>query len=135
MKHVALYIKQSSTKTYRLLKSIFKLPNLTTIARLIPDVEISAGFHNSILSGLKVRAESSKERDRYIVLGFDEIQLVPKMEYNRKDDRVEGIDNKCGKPIPVVNYAGVFMIRGLTTNMTQPIGHRILSVQRPNEIM
>ena len=33
MKNVALYIKQSSTKTYRLLKSIFKLPNLTTIAR------------------------------------------------------------------------------------------------------
>ena len=81
MKNVALYITQSSTKTYRLLKSILKLPNLTTIARLIADVEVLEGFHNSILSGLKVRAESSKERGRYIVLGFDERQLVSKMEY------------------------------------------------------
>ena len=127
VKNVALHIKQSSTKTYRLMKSIFKLPNLTTIARLIADVDISEGFHNSILSGLKVRAESSRERDKYVVLGFDEIQLVPKMEYNRKDDKVEGIDKKCGKPIPVVNYAGVFMIRGLTTNFTQPIGYFLSS--------
>ena len=63
------------------MKMVFKLLNLTTIARLKSGVHISEGFHNSLLSGLKARVESSKERDRYVVLGFNQTQLDPKMEY------------------------------------------------------
>ena len=59
---------------------VFQLLNLTK-ARLIADVDISEVFHNSLLSGSKARVESSKERGRYVVQGFDQIQLVPGTEF------------------------------------------------------
>lgn len=123
IKNVSLQIKQSSTKTYRLMKSIFKLPNLATISRLISNVDVHEGFHDSILEGLKSRADKSKPMDRYVVLAFDEMQLVPQMVYNQKLDKVEGVDKHSDQPIPVTNYAGVFMVRGLASNFTQPIGY------------
>ena len=107
---------------------VFQLLNLTTIARLIADVDISEVFHNSLLSGSKARVESSKERGRYVVQGFDQIQFGPRYGiYNRKDDRLEGIDKKFWKPIPLVSYKGDIMICGLTTNFTQPIGYFLTS--------
>ena len=105
------------------MKSIFKLPNLAAISRLISNVDVHEGFHDSILEGLKSRADKSKPMDRYVVLAFDEMQLVPQMVYNQKLDKVEGVDKHSDQPIPVTNYAGVFMVRGLASNFTQPIGY------------
>ena len=124
MKMLAVQLKTYSTKAYRLLKSIFKLPTVQTVRQTLRDVDIYEGFHSSVLERLKRMALTMSEREKLVVVAFDEMSLNAKLNYDAHRDEVEGLDRTGdGTDVAAASHAGVFMVRGLTSNFKQPFGY------------
>ena len=128
-KMFALSLFYISPKCYRLLKKIFSLPCVKTLKKWVRNLDIKAGFHQSILNGLKIKSASMSERSKLCAVVFDEMTIKEYLEYNAGLDKVEGLEDlgDLGQSRYIANHASVFMLRGLVEKWKQPIGYFLSS--------
>ena len=103
---LCLSLYSASPKLYRLLGTIFNLPNRQTLQRTLRKLDYNTGFQP-------------------VVLLVDEISIKEILHYDpQKDrlDRFEELGNTTTHP-NIVNHASVFMVRGLCEKSKQTIGY------------
>lgn len=60
------------------------------------------------------------DRKKCCVIMFDEMSLSCEVQYNRKDDVIEGIDTTAKTP-GIVDYTNVFLVQGVFSRYKQPL--------------
>ncbi|KAI4463167.1 thap domain-containing protein 9 [Holotrichia oblita] len=118
-KVLALALYKQSGNGYKLLSKLFTLPSPKTVIRLLKKVPVHPGINQSVLDVLSAEAKAfTSPLDKYCVLVFDEMSILPHLAWNEEDDAVVGFerDNHL-----IANHAQVFMLRGINKNWKQPI--------------
>lgn len=124
MKALAVTLFHTSPKCYRLLQKLFNLPSVSTLKKIMKDINIHAGFSEPILQGLKNKVDTMNETDKICSIVFDEMTLKENLFYNSQLDSIEGLQDLgmcAGRSKFAANQAAVFMVRGLASKWKQPI--------------
>jgi hypothetical protein len=109
-----LMIRSVSKKCYQLIrrKNMLPLPCLSTLQSWVAKLDCSPGILNSVLAMLKEQMSSDDNPlTKLGVLVFDEMKLMRKYEYYKKNDCIFGASKKVQ----------VAMIQGLCHDWKQPI--------------
>ena len=127
-KMFALSLWHASPKCYRLLRSTFCLPSITTLRRSMHSIKLEPGFNPSVIDAIKKQVEHYTMKDRLVSIVFDEMSIKTFLEYNERVDYVLGYEDlgDCRND-SIANYVMVFMIRSITSNWKQPIGYFLTS--------
>ena len=120
---LGLFYKSPKAYVFLRDKKKIPLPCVTLIRQWINDLNLTTGISPEFFETLKTKAGTMSKRERQCVLMWDEMSIKRLLEYNRKDDFVEGFQDlgHLGRSDQVANYALVFMLRGLTSTWKQPI--------------
>lgn len=92
-KITALALYKQSPVGYRLLSQIFALPSRVTLTKLLQRIPIKAGICSSVFEGLRQIGERTPPIQKYCVLLFDEMSLMPHVQYNQYSDEIEGFED------------------------------------------
>ncbi|VEN57200.1 unnamed protein product, partial [Callosobruchus maculatus] len=122
-KILALSILKQSGRCYRYLSQIFSLPSRRTLTTLLSKVRFNPGINTHIFAQLKKTVTKMSGRSKYCVLMFDEISLQPGLQYNQKNDCIEGLVDFGGseRSVGFADHALVFMLKGIYKKWKQPI--------------
>ncbi|VEN38885.1 unnamed protein product, partial [Callosobruchus maculatus] len=122
-KILALSIFKQSGRCYRYLSKIFSLPSKRTLVALLGKIPFKAGTNRHVFDQLKKTVTRMRPRDTYCTLMFDEISLDPGLQYNPKDDCIDGIVDFGGneRTATFADHALVFMLKGVNKKWKQPI--------------
>ena len=128
-KMFSLSLWHSSPRCYRLLRTTFSLPSVTTLRRSVRLINLKPGFHQIILNGIKEKAVSLNEQESLVTIAFDEMSIKTNLTYNERIDNVIGYEDLGnGERTPnIANYASVFMIRSIQGSWKQSIGYFLTS--------
>jgi hypothetical protein len=118
---------------------IIKAPSKTTLRRYMSGIK---GTHDLIQSRLLAEANNLKDIERVCSLVVDDMAIKEKLEYNRSEDKFYGLpsiptNNPMGKRPVLANKLLCFVIHGLSTKYTIPVGyffHKTLSSERFHQI-
>ena len=109
---VAAVIRATSRRTYKMLrkKKLLKLPGETTIKNWLKHINLRCnGVQQSLLDILK--AKKTTDRDRHIILSFDEMEIKECWIYDARNKEV----------IPPAKKLQVVMVRSLISGWKIPI--------------
>ena len=115
-KLMCLALYNTSGSAYRFLANWFHLPCPRTVKRTLHNIPVRAGINEFLLTNLKRSVDRMKRQDRLCTLLFDEMSILPHLEYNEFDDKLTGLENG-----EMVDHAFVCMIKGITKKWKQPI--------------
>lgn len=119
---LVLTLLKASGKGYRLLSSILALPSKRTLANLLSKLPLSAGVNTKIFNALKENVAKMKPLDRHCALIFDEMSISVNLQYNSKEDCIDGIENYGDQRKPALaDHVNVFMLKGIFRGWKQPI--------------
>lgn len=126
-KKFALSIYFLSPKCYRFLRTIFKLPSVTTLNKLTRQWSYTPGLNDDLFRHIKIKLDGMKPMDRRVSLCVDEMAIKPHLAYNIKSDEIIGLDGKKNlkskNKINVVDHAIVFMAVGIRRRFKQPLAY------------
>lgn len=92
----------------------FRLPHVSTFYRWAPVKGLQPGFQNNAHCFLKAKFASLSQRERNVVLIFDEIRIRPNLTYNIKNDLIDGFEDQgVDRKRLYGNEICVFMVNGL----------------------
>lgn len=121
-KLLALSLFKASGKGYRLLSKIFALPSKGSLTKLLNRLPFRAGINQNVFDTLKRSVSKMKPLSKYCSLIFDEIALQSNLQYNLKEDCIDGLEDFGDIQNPVLaDHANVFMIKGIFCSWKQPI--------------
>ncbi|XP_050497704.1 uncharacterized protein LOC126878851 isoform X2 [Diabrotica virgifera virgifera] len=121
-KVLALTLFKGSGKGYKLLSKIFSLPSKRTLTNLLNKIKLNPGINEIMFKMLQKSVHKMTPRDRHCVLMFDEMFLSTRLQYNQKEDKIEGLEDYGTERCPnFANYINVFMIKGIYRQWKQPI--------------
>lgn len=124
MKSLALDIYFHSSKCYRMLSKMFKLPSVRSLQIWLKNVEMVPGFSLIMKHCLSKKVKSFDEISKFCTVVFDEISLKQQLMYNASRDMVAGFENYGHMTSNrIAGYGLVFMIRGIFHNWKLPIGY------------
>ena len=128
-KSFALQMYHASPKCYRLLRKVFALPSLTTLRRLLRDLNMQPGFNQGVLDALKLKVSRMDDNSRICTILFDEISIKENVSYNQILDHIDGLEDfgNGQRTLKIANHAGVFMVSGIADNWKQPVGYVLSS--------
>ena len=126
-KRLCLSLLHSSPKTYRLLRTVFTLPSISTLKLLMRRVQIYPGINQPILDALKLKLANSPPLHKVVTLALDEMAIKEALSYDASQDAVEGFTMELTRGNTLANHANVFMLRGLVEKWKQPIGYYLSS--------
>ena len=135
-KMFALSLWHASPNCYRLLRSTFSLPSITTLRRSIRMIDMKPGFHPRILECIKDRASSFSDKELLVAVAFDEMSIKTSLIFDQRLDSVVGYED-IGDGVrsdKVASYATVFMVRGIFGTWKQPVGYFLTSGTMSAEI-
>lgn len=89
-KLLTLTIYKQSLKAYRLLEKLFVLPARKTLTNLLSQVTVNCGLNKELFVNLKRVVNTLKPLDRYCSLIFDEMSIMPFLQYSETSDRILG---------------------------------------------
>lgn len=120
-----------SPKAYSYLKTIFTLPDESTIRKWATSLDCRPGFNADMLSFLKERLPSDPNL-KNVVLMFDAMAIRSEYVYDAKRQcYVGGVDLGCVKigvsEITLATEALVFMVVGLMGHWKQAIGYFLIN--------
>ena len=120
---LALYFQ--GPRAYRFLQQRYVLPHPRTLRRKMERIVIRPGFHTAILALMKAKFSSASDKDKLCVISFDEMQVKPRIVYQRSEGVFEGFADhgSLGRTAVCANHALVMMVRGITKHWKQPIGY------------
>lgn len=99
-------------KVVRVLRHQFHvcLPSETTISRITCDWDLSSGFNPLVLVPLKAAIEGLSEAEKVVILTCDEMAIETTIAYDRKNDKVVGLDSRVEEGLKMAKQALVFMV-------------------------
>lgn len=129
---LALYFQGPRTiyglgpRAYRFLQKRYVLPHPRTLRRKMEKIQMRPGFHDAILALIKEKFAGASAKDKLCIISFDEMQLKPRLAYQRGDDVIEGFTDHGSlcRANACADHALVMMVRGVsvTKRWKQPIG-------------
>uniref|UniRef100_T1IVR1 Uncharacterized protein n=1 Tax=Strigamia maritima TaxID=126957 RepID=T1IVR1_STRMM len=125
-KLLALSIFYHSPQTYKFLSSIFILPTTSTLRNSIQGVEVLPGVNNVILNIFGKKLESMSADEKICTLSFDEMSMKLNLNYNIKNDLVQGFEDygiESTEENSLATHALVFMVRGIKSSWKQAIAY------------
>ena len=111
------YIRLASSTAYEILSDIFKLPTERCLRRYTSGINETFKSDDSNLEFLKSQCDALSEKERFITLKFDEVQLKRVLEY-RSGEIMGSAKNKENE---VANHALCFMISSLTSKYKEMV--------------
>lgn len=122
-KIVALRLYKRSPTGYRLLRRMICLPAPSTLKQLLNKFKLAVGPNKQIFNVLKKKTLNVKPSDNEYVLMWDEMSIKKNINYNVKEDVIEGFQDHAaqGRSPEVATYALVFMITGIRKTVKQPV--------------
>ncbi|KAF7286869.1 hypothetical protein GWI33_003440 [Rhynchophorus ferrugineus] len=118
----AIALLKSSGKTYKLLSKIFAFPSKSTCLALLRQIPMRAGLNEQIFLSLKSAVQNMSISGRSCIVMFDEMSLAPNLQYNIKEDCIDGLENTGSyKRAAIADYVNVFMVKGLFRKWKQPV--------------
>lgn len=131
-KILSLAFYKMGPRAYRWFRNILVLPSPVTLSRMISSADLRPGINASIFANLKKRAAKMSEIDKLCVILFDEMQLMPHFDYNKKKDLIRGfVDNGTIAENKIADHVLVFMLRGINKNYKQPLAYTFCSGSTP----
>ena len=120
-----LSVYYQGPRAYRQLRRRFVMPSPRVLRNRMQHIQTLPGFQDAMLAVLKEHLRGTEERDRMVVLSFDEVHLRRKLTYVPWMDCVEGTEHfgPVGKTPRLADSALTFMARGLTKRWKQPVGY------------
>ena len=109
----ALALDFQGPRAYRLLQKRYVLPHPRTLRRKMERTQMRPGFHDAILALIKEKFSGASANDRLCIISFDEMQLKPRLTYQRGRDVIEGYaDHGSLGRTACADHALVMMVRG-----------------------
>jgi hypothetical protein len=121
----ALALYNSGPKAYKHLANIFLLPSKVSLSNWLRNMKCSPGFHKESFNGLSERLKYMSNRDKNCTLLIDEISIKSNLQYDRHNDIIIGYEDYghyCPRSCTKAKSALVFMLRGIASNWSQPLG-------------
>ena len=84
--------KNCGSGGYKTLRSVFNLPSPRTLSRFLEGVHIKPGL-NKLCFNLFKTTTFSNPLDKYCILMFDEMSISSQLQYNKKEDAIEGFED------------------------------------------
>ena len=128
-KKLALSLFYASPKCYKLLRKIFSLPCISSLKKYIRNLDVKAGFPQSVLGCLKIKSSSMSDESKLCVILFDEMSLKEYLTYIASLDKIDGLEDLAyiGQSPYVANHTSAFMLRGIVEKWKQPVGYLLSS--------
>ncbi|XP_011860021.1 PREDICTED: transposable element P transposase isoform X2 [Vollenhovia emeryi] len=120
LKRLCLNLYFKRPRAYRMLSSIFYLPDKKILNRMTTNISITSGLNQNVLNLLAVKFATMQESEKVCVICFDEMSLKYHLYYNTKADKVTGFHDSGNEKQPA-KYACVFMARSIFANWEQPL--------------
>lgn len=89
-KIIALRLYKKSPTCYRLLRRLFQLPTPVTLKALLNKVPFAVGISQPVFKLLAHYITTQQPSDNEFILMFDEMSLKKHLDYNLKEDIIEG---------------------------------------------
>ena len=132
-KEIALSLYYMGPKSYRFLRTIIRLPSMSTLQKFINLIQIKTGFNEDIFHLLKMKTLSMNNDEKKCILLMDEISLKEGIQYSEHEDKIFGLVDYGGENYTKTqaNCALVLMLRGINTKWKEQIayflGHNSIS--------
>lgn len=122
-KILALSVYKHSPRTYRFLSKLFTLPSRRTLLKLLQQLHLDCGVNDVLFNSLKKSVQKLRTVDRYCVLMFDEMSLMPHLKYEESKKRILGFEDfgDGERNLKIADHALVFMVRGIRRKFKQPV--------------
>ncbi|XP_061707301.1 uncharacterized protein LOC133517862 [Cydia pomonella] len=123
-KLMALMLMKQSPKAYKLLETMFALPNKRTLHRLSEKICMKPGVNPQIFSHIRNTVNHWGQQQKLCSIVFDEIALTPYLTYNESNDLIHGFVDVAGeRKLKFCDNALVFMVRGICSSWRQCISY------------
>lgn len=133
-KILALALYKQSGRAYSKLRQLFALPTRQTIMEMLNEVPINAGFNKLIFDNLKDATSKLKSRDKLCVLVFDEMAIMPHIDYDKNADRLYGFESQSAS-LKIADHVLVFCIRGCFKKWQQSIYYSFSSSSTKSQVI
>lgn len=118
----ALMFYKQSGRCYRKMRQIFALPSRQTIMSMLNKIPVDVGINKIIFDNLKESASKLNNQDRICALIFDEMSIMPHIDYDKYTDTFFGFQNfGFEQNLQIADHVLVFFIRGVFKKWQQPI--------------
>lgn len=109
----ALTLRYLGKRSYLYLRDMLQmpLPALSTLRRWASKLDMRPGLLKQVVEVMKIASTKMEEKDKYVVINFDEVKVNSCYEYDTRADQVLGRHNQMQ----------VSIVRGLLSNWKQPI--------------
>ena len=143
LKAFALTLQFYSARAYEYVRKTFgkNLPHPKTVSNWYSCVNGNPGFHDEVLSALKIKAESSGRLQCSLMM--DEVAIRKQLDYDRSRDKFVGyvdlgVELDDTASLPLANEALVFLIVCLTDSWKMPVAYFLIAglhgIERANLI-
>ena len=124
-KQFALGLYYKSPKAYQFLRDFhkFALPSISLIRKWVNVINLRPGKNEQLSNQLKLKLQGKTDFEKEAILMWDEMSLKPGLEYNLKEDYIEGYHDLNGygeREQKMAKSVLVFMVTGLTHDWKQP---------------
>lgn len=124
-KSFVLNLYFASPHTYRLLKSLFQLPNVSALHRF--HVKIPLKLNDRVMTYLSLKMKSFPNQAKYCTICLGEMKLKPHLYYDTKEDDVIGFHSINGKTTnKLANRAYVIMLQGIFHKWRQLLAYALV---------
>lgn len=125
-KNFAMSAYKQSPKAYRHLTAFFGGPGKKTIYEHAAFVKFEAGINPKLMQFIKSAVSNLKGTEKYVTIGWDEMSLLTRLDYNYVKDYIDGfVDYGDRREMKFGTHALVFMVRGIEKEFKQPVGYFI----------
>ena len=137
MKTIALSIYHASGKAYKILSKLFILPNKSSLKRFISNIPTTSGISEEILKAIQQKVLHMKDMEKICTLCIDEISLKSHLYYSVPDDKIIGLEDFGNGVRSKKNATSalVLLIRSISGNWKQPIGHALVNGSCPTDLL
>lgn len=100
-------------------------PSITTLNSQLANIPLQAGCTRIIIKFLKnIVRDIKDEREKYVVLLWDEVSLQPGLLYNKAHDKIIGFEDwGMRRTRKIADHAITFYLRSLKTGQKMPLGY------------
>lgn len=137
MKTIALSLYHASGKAYKILSKLFISPNKSSLKRFISNIPTKSGISEGILKAMQQKVLHMKDMEKICTLCIVEISLKSHLYCSVPDDEIVGLE-EFGNGVrskKIATSALVLLIRSISGNGKQPIGHALVNGSCPTDFL
>ncbi|XP_033231546.1 uncharacterized protein LOC117182566 [Belonocnema kinseyi] len=129
-KIICLSIYKRSAKSYRYMRTFLPLPSPTSLKILLRKIQLDAGVNDDPRRRLKEAAKGLTEKDKVMILMWDELLLGTGLFYDKELDKIIGFEDWGNvRTDEFADHALVFMLRSVNTGNKIPVSFCFCSKQ------